>query len=348
VVVLPTNHDDDVKRILTHFGVPADAMIKISGTNKTFLPQAHAEYANNLLSAYLELGTPVSRRQVQALAAVTGDEKQKAELERLSQGDAYNEELLDKRASVIDVLEEFPACKLSFASYIDMLQPMKPRQYSIASSPLASAPGVVSILYDVLEGRSLFNSNHKFHGVASSYLAQLPVSGKVHAYIKSTATNFHLPTNPSTPIIMIAAGTGLAPMRGFIQERAAIAAAQKIHFGKAVLYFGCRDADKDYICHAELEEWEKLGVVELRPAFSRGNKEPKHVPDRIWNEREELKGLFKAGAKVFLCGSASKLAKSTNEVIEKIAAEAKGCNIADAKEWLQKQKFDRYVTDVFG
>jgi cytochrome P450/NADPH-cytochrome P450 reductase len=93
-------------------------------------------------------------------------------------------------------------------------------------------------------------------------------------------------------------------MRGFIQERAAIAEANKANasFGKALLYFGCRDAEKDYICKEELEAWEKLGVVELRPTFSHSSssvtKEPKYVPERIWNERQELVDLFKAGAKI--------------------------------------------------
>ena len=147
---------------------------------------------------------------------------------------------------------------------------------------------------------------------------------------------------------MICAGTGLAPMRGFIQERAAIFEAQQANFGKAILYFGCRDPDKDYICRSELEAWEKLGVVELRPTFSRVSVEHKYVQDRIWAERKELVQLFKDGAKVFLCGSAGKLAKSTNETLEKIVMEAKDCSVEEAREWLQEQKVDRYVTDIFG
>ena len=119
-------------------------------------------------------------------------------------------------------------------------------------------------------------------------------------------------------------------MRAFIQERAAIAEAQKLKFGKAILYFGCRDPDKDYICRDELESWEKAGVVELRPTFSKTRGE--RVPERIWNERKELVELFKGGAKVSLCGSASKLARSTNETLEKIIVEARGCTAEVARE----------------
>ena len=131
-------------------------------------------------------------------------------------------------------------------------------------------------------------------------------------------------------------------MRGLIQERTAIAEAQHLQFGKAILYFGCRDPDKDYICRDELEAWEKLGVVELRPTFSKARGE--YVPERIWKSRKEVIQLVKEGAKVFLCGSASKLARSTNEVLEKIVVEAKGGTVEEAREWLQRQKVDRYGT----
>jgi cytochrome P450 / NADPH-cytochrome P450 reductase len=284
LVVLPTNRAVDVRRILTHFGIAPDVMIKLSGTNKTFLPTHHPEYAYALLTAYLEIETMVSRKQLQAMAEAANDEKQKAELQRLGKADVYDKQILPKRPSVIDILLSFPSVNLDFAAYIDMLQPMKPRQYSIASSPLASAPGTATIVYDVLDAPSFWDHAKHFHGVASTYLRDIPVGGKVHCYAKPTNTNFRLPFDNSVPVIMVCAGTGLAPMRGFIQERAAILATQpKTEFGKALLYFGCRDPEKDYICRSELEEWEKQGVVELRPAFSqkKGASEGyKHVPDR--------------------------------------------------------------------
>lgn len=362
LVVLPMNRSDDVRRVLNRFGIATDAMIKVSNTQKAFLvshifsvrpitikltctqPNDRTEYAYSLIAAYLELGTPISRKQLQQLAAVTGNEKDKGELERLTQATAFDKEILAKRASIIDVLERFPACQLDFAAYVDMLQPMKPRQYSIASSPLASAHGLASILYDVVKAPALYNPERCFHGVGSSYLADIPVGGRVHCYVRSTNAGFRLPLDHKTPVIMICAGTGLAPMRGFIQERAAIAEAQNITFGKALLYFGCRDPEKDYICRTELEAWEKKGVVELRPVFSQSSSSSggfKHVPDRIWAERGEMVALFRAGAKIFLCGSASKLAKSTNQVLERIAMEAKGFNAEAAAQWLQEQKADR-------
>ena len=149
---------------------------------------------------------------------------------------------------------------------------------------------------------------------------------------------------------MVAAGTGIAPMRGFIEERACLAEAGGKKLGPALLYFGCRDAEKDFIYADELKRWEEAGVVEVRPAFSRHGPEGhyKYVPDRLWAEREELATLFMNGAKIFLCGSASKLAKSSNEVVQKIWLEKNpGKTEQDAFDWLQRQREERYVSDVF-
>jgi cytochrome P450/NADPH-cytochrome P450 reductase len=276
---------------------------------------------------------------------------QKAELERLA-GTVYESAVLSKRASIIDLLEQFPACNLSFAAYLDMLQPMKPRQYSIASSPLASPPNTVSILYDVLNAPSSYNHSIRFHGVASTYLADMPIGGKIHAYIRATNIQFRLPVDPTTPIIMICAGTGLAPMRAFMQERAAIAKAQPhLAMGTALLYFGCRNPEKDYICATELEAWQAAGLVALRPCFSHHPELSggfKYVGKRLEADKEELVSLFRSGAKIFLCGSASKLAKSVNEVLERTVMEYRDVGMEEARAWLAKQKADRYVSDVFG
>lgn len=141
-------------------------------------------------------------------------------------------------------------------------------------------------------------------------------------------------------------------MRAFMQERAAIAKAQpNLAMGMALLYFGCRDPVKDYICAAELEAWEVAGLVTLRPCFSHHPEVSggfKYVGKRLEADKEEIVSLFRCGAKVFLCGSASKLAKSVNEVLEKIVMEYRDVGMAEARAWLAKQKADRYVSDVFG
>jgi len=240
-----------------------------------------------------------------------------------------------------------------------MLKPLQPRQYSISSSPLALPPNVATITYDVYDAPALSGSKSRFKGVASTYLSNLPVGGKVRCMVRPTNIAFHLPSDPTVPIIMIAAGTGLAPMRGFLQERAAILAAASSSsgtrktLGPAILYFGCRDPEHDFIYKDELMAWEKQGIVAVRPTFSRAPVEVgaernmhKYVSERIWEEREELKGLFRQGAKIFVCGSAVKVGKSVKDTCVKIYMEAKGVGEEEAREWLRKTSENRFVSDL--
>jgi len=377
LVVLPSNSAETIKRVAKRFNISADDVIKISGTNKAFLVSLYARIiigsllitfqspgssmsVFDLLATRVELATPASQRQIEALAKATPEDR-RTELSRIASEGVYQSEILPKRYSILDLLEDHPACELSFAAYIDMLKPLSPRQYSISSSPLAAAQfniakshaqqtTLASITYDVHDTPAWSGNGRIFKGVASTYLSACEPGARIRCFVRPTNAAFHLPPDPETPIIMIAAGTGIAPMRGFIQERAAIASGGQQKLGPAILYFGCRHHEKDFIYAEELKQWEKDKVVSVRPAFSKTGPpgSAKYVPERIWDEREEIAKLFLDGAKIFVCGSASKLAKSTAEICKKIWLEKNpGKSDEDANEWLDKQKEDRYVSDVF-
>lgn len=311
-----------------------------------------------ILGARVELGTLASKRQVEAIAkTVEGSERSKLQ-ELTSSSDAFKTEIIDKRMSVLDLLEDYPGAKLSFAAYLDMLRPLTPRQYSISSSPLATPPGqpvLASLTYDVHAAPARSGNGRLFHGVASTYLATRTVGSRIRCFVRRSNTGFHLPKDPKTPVVMIAAGTGLAPMRGFIQHRACIAESNRGALGPALLYFGCRDYERDYLYAEELRAWENIGAVQVRPAFSRrgppkadGTEEHKYTHERMWEERDEIRDLFKQGAKVFVCGSASKLAKSTNETVKRIwRAAFPDKSEEDAQQWLDGIREVRYVSDVF-
>ncbi|KAL5412471.1 hypothetical protein PMIN06_008411 [Paraphaeosphaeria minitans] len=362
LVVLPINNIHLVRRTLKRFEISPDDSITVTGTHKAFLSPNAPISVFDLLMTRVELGTPATQRQIQGMIDTTPENK-RASLTRFLEDEIHREEILGKRYTVLDLLEDTPECLLPFSKYLDWLQPLAPRQYSISSSPLATVEFVqqkdgttaqkmtASLSYDVHD-EPAFSGHGQFHGVASTYLRRQDPGEKIRCYARSTNVNFHLPLDPLTPIIMICAGTGIAPMRGFIQERATMKAARKTTFGSALLYFGCRDHTKDYIYADELAQWEKDGVVSVRPCFSKNppsseGKGHKYVPDRMWEEREELKELFQNGAKIFVCGSAAKLGKSTADVCKKIWREASGKGEKEADEWLEKVREDRYVSDTF-
>ncbi|KAF2730502.1 cytochrome P450 [Polyplosphaeria fusca] len=359
LVVLPTNPLNTVRRLLKRFGISPDDSILVTGTNKAYLSPDTSISVFDLMMTRVELGTPASQKQIQTLIDATPGDK-RSKLTPFLDDSTYQASVLEKRFTILDLLEDNPSTDLPFPVYLDMLKPLTPRQYSISSSPFANLEFVTtpsgtmvqklfaSLTYDVHDEAAL-SGHGQFHGVASTYLARHEPGERIRCFARPTNANFHLPTDPLTPIIMACAGSGMAPMRAFIQERAAIKAARNQKLGPAVLYFGCRDEGADYIYADELAAWEKEGIVSVRPCFSKsGAGAPKYVHERIWEDREELRSLFaEKGAKIFVCGSASKLAKSTADVCKKIYMEAKGVGEDEAREWLEKVKEDRYVSDVF-
>jgi cytochrome P450/NADPH-cytochrome P450 reductase len=362
MVILPLNNLKTVKRVIKRFGLYPDDNIVISGTNKAFISSDTPLSVFDLLGTRVELGTPISQKQLKALAEFTPEETRK-KVTALAEEETYKSEVILKRFSVLDVLEDNPECQLPFEIFLDMLKPLTPRQYSISSSPLANVEFeetsqgsgqrlVASLTYDVHDKPAWSGADRKFQGVASTYLARKEPGDKLRCFTRATNVNFHLPLDHTVPIIMVCAGTGFAPMRGFIQERATIKKARNATLGPAILYFGCRHHEKDFIYSEELKQWEAEGVVSVPPCFSKvgPNGAPRqYVPDRMWEDREELADLFgKQNGKMFVCGSASKLAKSTAEVCKKIwLGRHEGSSEEDAQTWLDKVKEDRYVSDVF-
>ncbi|KAF1936809.1 bifunctional P-450/NADPH-P450 reductase [Clathrospora elynae] len=362
MVILPLNSISTVKRVLHRFELAPDDNIAITGTNKAFIATDVPTSIFDLLMTRVELGTPISQKQLQILAEATPEDKC-AKLHELATDDVYKRDVIPKRYNLLDIIEDYPDCQISFVAYLDMLKPLSPRQYSISSSPLANIEFIptpqgtgqrltASLTYDVHDEAAWSGSNRQFHGVASTYLAGREVGEKVRCFTRATNINFHLPLDPTVPIIMICAGSGLAPMRGFIQERATIKAARNAAIGPAILYFGCRHFEKDFIYAEDLKKWDADGVVSVRGCFSKvapDGEKMQRVPDRMWDEREELSELFgEHNAKVFICGSASKLAQSTADVCKKIYRYKFPEKSEDeAKKWLEKVKEDRYVSDVF-
>jgi cytochrome P450/NADPH-cytochrome P450 reductase len=147
---------------------------------------------------------------------------------------------------------------------------------------------------------------------------------------------------------------GVAPFRGFIQERAAQIAAGR-DLAPALLFYGCRDPKADLLYSDLLSRWEKLGAVSLRYAFSRAPSSSegcRYVQDRLYHDRKEVVELFEAGAKLFVCGG-REVGKGVEDVCLKMAREErvrkKGGDVDEGrlKEWFEGLRNERFATDVF-
>lgn len=357
LAILPLNPKETIHRAMRRFQLAWDTHITISAQGRTTLPTNISIPVNDVLGAYVELAQPATKRSILSLVeAAKHDEVTREQLKKFAtDNDTYNQEISSKRVSILDLLERFPTIALPFSTFLSLLPPMRVRQYSISSSPLWN-PSRVTLTYSVLDAPALAGGGRHHVGVASSYLASLETGDKLHVSVRPSHTSFHLPVDAEkTPIILIAAGTGMAPFRGFIQERAAQIAAGRT-LAPALLFFGCRDPKHDDLYREEMDRWEKLGAVDVRRAFSRSDvseaKGCKYVQDRLWLDREEVGTLWKKDAKVYICGS-RKVGDAVKQVIirtaKEIHAKEKGTERSDEEvaKWLDGLKNERFATDVF-
>lgn len=330
LALLPINNVATISRILRRFHLPWDATMKLKKGAHTTIPTDQEISVTVVLGAYVELNGPATRKNIATLAKFGGDEEKLTAM---------------TSKSIIEMLEKYPSIELPFAVYLSMLQSMRIRQYSISSSPLKDAT-TATITYSVVDG-----DGHL--GVATNYLRNVQPGTTIQVAVKKSHASFHLPIEDSTPVIMVAAGTGLAPFHGFVQERATkIAAGKKL--GEAVLFVGCRHPEQDKLYAEELADWESKGVVKVYYAFSQAPEQSsgcRYAQDRMWHERQDVMRLFSAGARAYICGSA-KLGKGVADAAAKIAieaGEAKGESqtYEKALAWWEGLRGERYAVDVF-
>jgi cytochrome P450/NADPH-cytochrome P450 reductase len=347
LAVLARNPADVVARVLRRYGLRDDTELVLhsSAGTPSSLPFEKPITAGELFAGYVELQQPATLEQVRALIETISCPPERRDAERLLDLGVYEAELLIKRVSLLELVERFASADYSLGMFLAALPPMKARLYSIASSPLVSS-NTCALTFSVLDVPSL-NGNGRFKGVASTFLAALNPGDPVAVAVRPSQRGFRPPQDNSVPIVMVCAGSGIAPFRGFLQERAARKAAGA-ETGPALLFFGIRDPDIDYLHRHELEAWEKDGVVSVRLACSSSAK-ASYVQDRIWEDRKDVEDLFRQGAHVYVCGDGEKMAPAVRETFIKIYRSATGASSEEAQAWAEQIEREaiRYVADVF-
>lgn len=352
LAILPSNPEPTIQRVMRRFNLAWDSVLTIGASAGTILPTNTPLSAHDLFGAYVELSQPATKRNVTMLADAAKDAETRTKLTELA-NDLYASEINEKRLSVLDLLDTHPSIDLPLGNFIAALPPMRTRSYSISSSPLRN-PHVLSLTYGVLTTPHL--SGHGQHvGVASNYLSHLSKGDTLHVAVRPSHQSFHLPTDAeNVPVIMICAGTGLAPFRGFIQERAAQVGAGRT-LAPAVLVAGCRAPDADELYRDELDKWESLGAVKVVRAYSRASEKSggyKYAQDALYGHREAIVPLWDQGGRVYVCGSRA-LEVGVSAVCKRLYVEAarerKGKEIGEeaAEEWFQGIRNVRFATDVF-
>ncbi len=241
---------------------------------------------------------------------------------------------------VLDVLQKFPSARPVPGDLVATLSPLSPRLYSISSS-LRAHPKQVhltvgTVRYEHATGRVC-------KGVASTYLAErLRPGQKVRVFVH-TSHKFGLPA-PEKPVIMVGPGTGIAPFRAFLQERAVTKSP-----GKNWLFFGDQKRDTDFLFREELEQYQSNGVLtRLDTAFSREQGAKVYVQNRMLENGAEMWRWLEDGACFYICGDAKRMASDVDKALRQIITEHGKLAAADADKYVADMvRAGRYQRDVY-
>ncbi len=323
LAIVPTNRDQDVEWVLLATGL--DANTKLG--DKTLAEAIKHDFDITSLTSRIAGKYNEIAKDTKLTALL--DPENKKQFAEWSYGRQF-----------IDLLEDFPCKTLTADSLTGLLRGMAPRLYSIASSPKAHENEVhltiAAVRYQT-HGKSRV-------GVASTYTADLVEKGdKIPVYVHSNK-NFRLPVDPSTPIIMIGPGTGIAPFRAFVEERQAIGAT-----GKNWLFFGDQHYSYDFLYQLEWQNFLKEGVLNrLDVAFSRDQPEKIYVQHKLLQASAEVYKWIADGACVYVCGDANRMAHDVNSALIEIIAKQGAKSAEEAEACLaEMKKAKRYQRDVY-
>ncbi|MEY3000322.1 MAG: hypothetical protein RL648_536 [Verrucomicrobiota bacterium] len=325
--VLPRNSPAMVEEMLALVGLSGEEPVAVGEEQ---LPLQAALESKFDITA---LGLPI----VKKVAELTANADLLAELEEPALA-GFKEWM--KGRELRDLLQRFPVRGVTAEAFVGILRKMPPRLYSIASS-LRSHPGEVHLtvgaVYYETHGR-------RREGVCSTYLCDRIREGGVVDVYTHANKNFFLPEDPGTPIIMVGPGTGIAPFRAFVEERAATGAK-----GRNWLFFGEQHFNEDFLYQLEWQDYLKSGVLtRMDVAFSRDTDQKIYVQHRMLEKAADLYAWLQEGAYFYVCGDAARMAKDVHEALLQIHREQGGLSEAQAEEAISAlQKAKRYQKDVY-
>ena len=354
--VFPRNSAERVAEFLKAYGQDPEEMIKLTPVpganidarkrNAAMRPRTVSQIFSQVVDIF---GRP-NRGFYKTLARFAPEGSQTArELELLAGESEEGKKLYSENASegmtYGEILLRYPEARPSIEHLVTIIPPVKPRLYSIASSPRFVGPSAVELAIVIHHWKSPKGVIR--HGTGTNYVHQLTAGDEVACTV--TSGTFKFPESPMTPMIMAGLGTGLAPFRAFVQERKWMQN-KGTKTGPMWLFYGCRYRAKDYIFGDELEQYAKEGVItELHPAFSRDGKKKVYVQNKIKDSEQRVyKDLIENGGFFYLCGQAGQAELDIKEAIyNSIAAGAGLTRDQAAAKFEEINEEGRYCPELY-
>lgn len=343
LAILPVNDRSLVERAAAAFGVDLDAILDITTTTPTrsTLPIDGPISVRTLLAHHVDLQDGVLGRDIALLGEAATCPPEQAALAAL-----VSEHPVD--TTLIQLFENHHslAGQVGWELLLTLLPPMRLRHYSISSAP-GTSPSNVELMVSLLSAPHRSGTG-THSGVASTYLHRVQPGDPVLAKVSPCRASFRIDDHARTPVIMVAAGTGLAPFRGAIADRVALRSTGT-HLEPGLCYFGCDARGLDYLHSDELTAAEAQGAISMRPTFSLNPENDwTYVQHRIVAEGAEVWNLLENGATVYVCGDATRLAPAVRQAFKQIMVNRTSGSTEDAETWWKNLVADnRYVEDVF-
>lgn len=377
LAIWPSNSDADVESFLKCFGL--ELKVNDVFTLKSLDSTVHVPFPTPItygavIRHHLEISGPISRQDLGSIAPFAPTEEAKKECLRLgSDKSAFATAVLDNYLNLADALLKISNGvtwdSVPFVFLIELIASLQPRYYSISSSSLSEKTSIhVTAVVEAEE-----HSGHIVTGVTTNLLKHIEAQqnktkenvyatydlkgpkGKFEKFklpVHVRRSTFKLPSNPSTPVILVGPGTGVAPMRGFIREKVSLLkTSENVKLGKTLLFYGCRNRNEDFLYKDEWPEYsQKLGdSFEMDVAFSREDDSKKvYVQNKIADRAEEINKLLQDGAFIYVCGDASKMARDVQATFVSIISEKRGLLMEKAADIVRSLKVqNRYQEDVW-
>ncbi|XP_033122556.1 NADPH-dependent diflavin oxidoreductase 1-like [Anneissia japonica] len=350
VYIQPQNSAEAVQRFLDHMQLDPNKVIHIHAGDPDHLLPPHwlltsSCFLRQLVERYLDINSIPRRSFFEILATFSDDEMEKEKLQEFSSAQGQ-EELFDycnrPRRTILEVLEDFhkTSSKIPLTYLMDLIPAIKPRAFSIASSHKA-LKSELHILMAVVRYKSKLVKPRL--GLCSNWLANLNLKkSEVRIPIWVKKSSFKFPKGP-TPVIMVGPGTGCAPFRCFLQERA------KENIGDNVLFFGCRNKEKDFLCEEDWKDFEQKNILQLFTAFSRDQEDKVYVQHRIKQNGALLWELINTrNAYFFIAGNSKQMPNGVTDALKEIIQQ-EGCMTAEqAADYVTNlEKFKRFQRETW-